>query len=158
MVLEVRPVPIGQVNEALIGLPEGAVIVDVEPMLARWDEDSRLVRRRLRELTKAMPDRLVIPCTNSGRFEAYGSDGGTFVHRARKPFTQLSRLRLANRRISAVVGDSFLTDGLLAWRLGVPFVLIHYGAAPNVYVQLQQRIGAFIMSLLEWVGCVHVQR
>ncbi len=46
------------------------------------------------------------------------------VWRARKPFTRRARLALAGERRVLVVGDLPITDGLLAWRLGVPFLQV----------------------------------
>lgn len=92
---------------------------------------------------RSLPPAAVI-VSNAPWTDRWGSLGEhRLVGRARKPFTRRSRLEAAAAgTLQCVVGDQILTDGLLAWKLGLPFVHI-VRAAPNepAWPRLMRAVG-----------------
>lgn len=70
---------------------------------------------------------------------------------ARKPFTSLDRIAsaLEGSRIDVVIGDQYLTDGLLAWRLNVPFIQVHRPAGREpLWPRLMRLMGGVVAASL----------
>ena len=72
------------------------------------------------------------------------------IHRGNKPFTTRGRLGLTAAHTDIwVVGDQILTDGVLAWRLGAPFVLLALDTEKEAPRQAgMRRIGDVVTRLL----------
>ena len=72
------------------------------------------------------------------------------IHRGNKPFTTRGRLGLTAAPTDVwVVGDQILTDGVLAWRLGAPFVLLALDTEMEAPRQAgMRRIGDVVARLL----------
>jgi predicted HAD superfamily phosphohydrolase YqeG len=102
----------------------GAVLVDLDNTIVRYG--TPLASKVAAVAALQAPPGPVL--SNSRKVDAAAFDGRPVVVRARKPFTRRTRLVAALRAAGApddapigVVGDLLTTDGLLAWRLGVPF-------------------------------------
>jgi predicted HAD superfamily phosphohydrolase YqeG len=73
---------------------------------------------------------------------------GRIYSRAHKPFFRLpAEFVLASNR-PVVVGDQYLTDGLMAWRYGVPFGLVKLRGVVPPWPRLQLALGRMIEPLL----------
>lgn len=72
------------------------------------------------------------------------------IHRGNKPFTTRARLGLTAAHPDVwVVGDQILTDGVLAWRLGAPFILLALDTVMEAPRQAgMRRIGDVVARLL----------
>lgn len=101
------------------------LIIDLEPLVVAWSSDEETFRSALSAFDSSIEHRIrVTYVTNSRRMPPTGlrlRTNRAFISRARKPWTAIPD---DAHGVRAVVGDLLLTDGLLAWRLGVPFVHI----------------------------------
>lgn len=108
-----------------------SAIVDIEPMIARWNSGTSDLDAGIAAFLGAIADkpgrlREVVFATNSARRPSElprvpGLRIGYIAHAA-KPLQTRPYRRLGGPCV--VVGDQIATDGLLAWRLGLMFV--HY--------------------------------
>jgi predicted HAD superfamily phosphohydrolase YqeG len=111
-------------------LPEGEVVLDLDntvlPYLPTPDDVEQLAPK-LAAIVATLPKANTVVVTTNvrnhpGKVAAAIAEAGLiFVAGARKPHPR--RLLAATARPVAIVGDQPVTDGLLAWWLGVPFVL-----------------------------------
>ncbi|HET9168237.1 MAG TPA: hypothetical protein VFN97_02340 [Actinospica sp.] len=108
-----------------------SAIIDIEPLVARWNSGTADLDAGVAAFLAAVaadPGRLrdVVFATNSARRPSeIRTAGGLrvgYVSHADKPLRVGRYRRLA--RPGLVVGDQIATDGVLAWRLGLAFV--HY--------------------------------
>jgi predicted HAD superfamily phosphohydrolase YqeG len=141
----------GDALDTVRTLCPAAVVADVEPLIAHWSSaEAELVRgiRRLRSELAAVPSvRAVALVSNSRRILPPGlvlEQGWTYRSRARKPWA-LGGLSSLPRPI-CVVGDQILTDGLLALRLGAPFVHVPQPVEPW-WPRWQSRAGRLVARL-----------
>lgn len=104
---------------------QGVLVFDVENTLIDYGIVASDLACALRVAVGALPPGRVVLVSNSRLplGEVVGRDVPTFT-RARKPWTSKAQIRAAaaGQRIAAVIGDQPLTDGLLAWHLGVPWL------------------------------------
>lgn len=112
---------------AVVYLRPVSVIVDVEPLVARWNTDAAELaagtRRTIGELSRLNYVAQLVFVTNSTRETPVISLGDlrcTYVSAAGKPWK--ARLYRGLERPICVLGDQTLTDGLLALRLSAYFV------------------------------------
>jgi predicted HAD superfamily phosphohydrolase YqeG len=70
------------------------------------------------------------------------------VARGNKPWTTRHRLGLRRSDRVWVVGDQVLTDGVLAWRLGAPFVQLVISYAESPIQARMRRRGKWLEKLL----------
>lgn len=125
------------------------VIVDLDNTLVAYGDDDETVTETVRRFVEAVPDaapqveRIVV--LSNGRRVIEVPSTSVYRHRARKPFTPgMADLG----RSVAVVGDQPLTDGLLAWRLGAPFLhLVRSGQEPW-WPRLMRRLGTVVVDVL----------
>ncbi|WP_456786717.1 hypothetical protein [Cellulomonas sp. P5_C5] len=110
-------------------LPRGAV-VDIEPLVRPWGALGAVGTDRItwvyRELQARGPVEVTFATNGRHTTAADATVPWRYVTRAHKPWT---RRGLLPRRVDVVVGDTALTDGLLAARLGACFV--HLRGAPG---------------------------
>jgi predicted HAD superfamily phosphohydrolase YqeG len=95
--------------------------VDLENTLVGYNSRSALESGRLQ--IPALPRGALIVSNASwtDRWDSIGQQ--RLIGRARKPFTRRKTIEAASAGLlQCVVGDQVLTDGLLAWRLRLPFV------------------------------------
>lgn len=95
--------------------------VDLENTLVGYNSRSALESGRLQ--IPALPRGALIVSNASwtDRWDSIGQH--RLIGRAHKPFTRRKSIEAASAgRLQCVVGDQVLTDGLLAWRLRLPFV------------------------------------
>jgi predicted HAD superfamily phosphohydrolase YqeG len=114
-VVDGRSDPLG----VALDLNPDLLVLDLEPLVVHWRgglEELELGLQRVEGRCGAIPVWLV---TNSARGirEDRLPSGWIFLTQARKPWTALPLVPSAVRRV-VVVGDQFLTDGLLALRIG----------------------------------------
>lgn len=128
---------------------EGVIVLDIEPLLSDWggsDEGGQL-EKRVAEIPVSLRERVVL-VTNSRRYSR--SAGVAIISGVRKPFTSLRRL--GDRKIAVVVGDTLVTDGLLAYRLNVPFFQIRLnqeGRRKPFVVYIESVVGAVLEFFFE---------
>ncbi len=135
-------------------------MVDVENTLLPydWQDDMGGTTERIASWIQALGDRVVF-VSNSRTTSAISDliSGARVIARARKPFTRLRRLREALSGVPAVavIGDQVLTDGLLAFRLGVVFVHVRsIGHGEPVWPKIMRHFGNTLqMILFESVDC-----
>lgn len=117
---------------ARVDMPDGLLVLDLDNTLLPYLPtalDIAQLAPKLTALLDALPrSSTVVVTTNTRRHprsvgDAVAEAGLTFVPGACKPQPR-RLLAAAGDRPTAVVGDQPLTDGLLAWWLGVPFVLV----------------------------------
>ena len=119
-----------EVMRVLAELAPRTAVVDVEPLVAQWNTDRRVLDAGIAaflDRLAADPGRIqsLVFATNSTRRPGPLPSGGPFVRyisHAGKPLRTDPFRGLV--RPGVVVGDQIPTDGALAWRLGLPFV--HY--------------------------------
>lgn len=134
------------VRQALRSRDVATVLFDVEPLLRPWSGTGDLsgVEDDLRDRLTDLPSvRRVAVVTNSKRY--HGSGRLEVYSGARKPWCAA---RFVNgERPLAIVGDTVLTDGLLAWRLDALFV--HWAAPdPPWWPRVQRWCGRIVAPLL----------
>jgi hypothetical protein len=131
------------------------VILDVEPLVCLWGTGSDELAAGLTavaETVAAVPSvRAAAFVTNSRRLPRESLHDErlalSYLHRARKPWLRLGALRELPQP-AVVVGDQPLTDGLLAWRLKVPFIQLALPERAPLGVRVQARIGAIVVRAL----------
>jgi predicted HAD superfamily phosphohydrolase YqeG len=128
------------------------VIVDVEPGVVSWGADGATFTDGIAVLRQVLAQtdvREVVLATNS-RAErppvAEGVPSVTLVRRAAKPW-RVGYAR-AHARPLLVVGDQVLTDGLLAWRLGAPFVHWQVDGPMPGWPRIQRAVGSRLLRFL----------
>jgi predicted HAD superfamily phosphohydrolase YqeG len=113
------------------------VIIDVEPLIAPWKSGSKELRAGVDAVMdvvgKMKTVHVVAFATNSTRefsMDPARHTGAIYWHSARKPFAIHRYALLPSPGI--VIGDQYLTDGILALRLGFAFaeVLPEHPAPP----------------------------
>jgi predicted HAD superfamily phosphohydrolase YqeG len=93
---------------------------------------------RLHYITNAHLERFVIHHPEiSNRFHT----------NAHKPFFNLVEEFTRNDRKMVVLGDEYLTDGLLAWRLGFSFALVRGMWHQPLWPRVQQSLGHFLSQV-----------
>lgn len=143
--------------EALRTTRCATAVVDVEPVTAPWRSSSKELSdgliTALAELDKATDIQRIVFLTNSRRVPADGllaSSAAVYVARARKPW-RLGALADATPPI-AVIGDQLLTDGLVAWRLGLQgasAIFLHWQCPKTFWwPRLQHATGSCVQPLL----------
>ena len=129
------------------------LIVDVEPLVAPWNEKQQSFTEGARLLlatVKTVPTvSIVVFATNSRRTRPNpepiaGISVVVLVHAA-KPFR--TRYMRGLPRPIAVVGDQLLTDGILAWRLGSPFIEWEHREPTPWWPRAQMRLGRRLAPL-----------
>jgi predicted HAD superfamily phosphohydrolase YqeG len=134
-----------------VPIADGIVLVDLDNTLLPYGyepealtEAALAVGRLQRRLTASRP----IVVISNGRASA-AALGGVIrdvpvLGGARKPW------RLSHPSdVAAVVGDQFLTDGLLAWRLDVPFVHVEgCSAYEHWWPRTMRRVGTQVARVL----------
>ncbi len=128
--------------------------MDVEPLVAAWNTDEHALRMGvssvLGKLAEIPSVEFVVFATNSRRQLFVNSCRGgvqvRYVATAGKPFRTSPFRALPSPLV--VVGDQIATDGMLAWRLGQPFV--HYAPPTRLPVGplLMREIGRPLAALL----------
>lgn len=109
--------------------------------------------RALTPVPLSVRNRIVL-VSNSGKYS--GSHNLRVVSCALKPFTSARILRRFYDPV-AVVGDTYITDGLLAERLGIPFVeIVFRGLDPPLMGRIEKLCGTSIRMLLK--NEINVQR
>ncbi len=103
--------------------PSGLVVLfDVDNTLVRQGADPQEFIARVKEAVARFE---AIPAVGRVALVSNGADRGIpgMISRGNKPWTTRRRLGLTGEETEVwIVGDQIITDGLLAWRLGVPFV------------------------------------
>ena len=88
-------------------------------------------------------------CTNSSRYRSDSfANGVQLLSRARKPFTSV-KLFDDSLPLAAVIGDTLVTDGMLAWRLDIPFIWIDVPLAFDPIIVLERLAGAVLLGLIK---------
>jgi predicted HAD superfamily phosphohydrolase YqeG len=134
-----------ELKEVLRHLAVRSVVADVEPLACVWGSDDRALREGIDAVLQVAADSSVVTdvafVTNSRRVPSRtpARDGihVSYHPKARKPWLALEQLK-ALPRPAVVVGDQLLTDGLLAWRLSVPFVRIPLPPGSPLSVKAQR--------------------
>lgn len=119
-----------EIMQVLAELAPRTAVVDIEPLVADWNTDRRVLDAGIAAFTgrlAAGPGRIqsLVFATNSTRRPGPLPAGHPFVRyisHAGKPLRTDPFRGLV--RPGVVVGDQIATDGVLAWRLGLTFV--HY--------------------------------
>ncbi len=127
--------------------PDLTLIFDVDntivPQLAASEEFVTTVNRTVNRFEAHPAVKRVIVLSN-------GAQRGVprLIARGNKPWTTRRRLGLRRSDRAWVVGDQVLTDGVLAWRLGAPFVqlVVSYDESP-VQARMRRR-GRWLEKLL----------
>lgn len=127
--------------------PTGTVLLDIEPLLMPWGATGGNLElsQALAPVPLSVRNRIVL-VSNSKKY----SDSRTLrvVGRALKPLTSTRILRRFSDPV-VVVGDTYLTDGLLAKRLDIPFVEIVFpGLDPPLMGRIERLCGATIKMVL----------
>lgn len=113
-------------------LPEGVVFLDLDNTLLPYQPsvaDVAQLPAKLEAAIDALLGRTTVVVTTNTRNHpaavaaAVADAGLPFVACAGKPRSR-RLVGVTGRRPVAVVGDQPVTDGMLAWRLGVPFLLV----------------------------------
>jgi hypothetical protein len=128
------------------------LVLDVEPMIARWGTSLQVLSGSIAATSERLFDavgtlRSLVFVTNSARRLPESAPPRVLLRgRAHKPW-QTSWARDLNRPV-AVVGDMVLTDGLLAVRLGAAF--LHYPLQPGTprWPRWQALLGVPLVRLL----------
>ncbi len=112
-----------RIAELAAAAPSGLVMLcDVDNTLVRQGADPE---EFLARVTEAVARLEAIPSVARVALVSNGTERGIpgMISRGNKPWTTRRRLGLTGGEAEVwVVGDQIITDGLLAWRLGVPFV------------------------------------
>lgn len=99
-----------------------------------------------------LPPQVALVVSNARWTKNLESVGGcAAIGLARKPFTRKSKIddALNHKTIDAVVGDQVLTDGLLAMRLGVPFVHVDRQTSEEpAWPRLMRKVGNLVLKLI----------
>lgn len=135
--------------------PTGTVLLDIEPLLMPWGATGGFMElsRALTPVPLSVRNRIVL-VSNSGKYS--GSHNLRVVSCALKPLTSTRILRRFYDPV-AVVGDTYVTDGLLAERLGIPFVeIVFRGLDPPLMGRIEKLCGTSIRMLLK--NEINVQR
>jgi predicted HAD superfamily phosphohydrolase YqeG len=137
---------------ALDRLRPATFVVDVEPMVVPWDSAPALFASAAHAFAQTVRTSVpsvtsVIYSSNSRRpGGTHGESGIRIVTGAHKPW-QTRYLRNEPRPV-AVAGDQVLTDGLLAWRLGTPFLHWQVAGPMPRWPRLQRWFGRIAAPLL----------
>ena len=109
--------------------PHGVLLWDVEPLLVPWDHPcpAEALAAACARLPTVLARRSVV-VTNSRRFLP-ARLSIPLVAGARKPWTRSSLEDFAGAVV--VIGDTVLTDGLLAFRLGIDFLHVAEPSSPR---------------------------
>lgn len=130
----------------------GLLVIDVEPAVVAWSDNSGTIIPAAERLARQIsPQQSFVLCTNSRRFTHERLPGSIkIIHRAWKPFTSMG-----TTRAKAVLGDTLITDGLLAWRLGACFLFLEIdsSSAPLI-ARTQKSLGKAIEFLLRTIGAI----
>jgi predicted HAD superfamily phosphohydrolase YqeG len=143
---------IAELREVVASLEVATVVVDLEPLLIDWAaHDDQLSNALVSFATDVLQrgQSLLVISNARRRLPSVVCVRGRLVRiicRAKKPW-QL-RLFRACRRPLMVVGDQLLTDGLLAWRLGVPFVRWRPRTSVPWWPKFQSQAGRLIGPVL----------
>lgn len=138
-----------------LGATPEALLVDVEGTLTGFSPSGRVVVESLARFDRiagcAGLDLRYLHYVTNADFEQSGAAWagvyGRFHCRARKPlFAPGDEFRLGGRR-TLVVGDQYLTDGLLAWRFGFSFALVESVERRPTWPRAQFYVGQ-VMSRL----------
>jgi hypothetical protein len=137
--------------ERLADLAPGCVVADIEHTVTSGKQPPTQVADTLAVLAGRLADRgLAIVFVSNARLAGLDAEarGLRVMQRAHKPVTQLAMVRrLAAGPLVAVWGDQPLTDGVLAYRLDVPFVRqLHKGG--SWYRRLGRAIGSGVTPLM----------
>jgi hypothetical protein len=139
-VFDLRPIPealLVDLEGTLTGFcPSRGAVVEA---VGRFDE---LATRNGLDL------RRVHYVTNAGMEEPDAQKMSGRVHvNARKPFFSPPMEFESHARVTTVVGDQYLTDGLMAWRFGFSFGLVRaWGDQPN-WPRMQLYLGRILLRL-----------
>jgi predicted HAD superfamily phosphohydrolase YqeG len=118
-----------EVTRLIADLTARTAIFDVEPLIALWDTDQRVLGNGVTAILARLgadPGQLrhVVFATNSARRPAVlpALDGiqVSYLALARKPLRTTPYRDLPTPGV--VIGDQIATDGILAWRLGYTFL------------------------------------
>jgi hypothetical protein len=141
-VFDLRPIP-------------AAILIDLEGTLTGFDPlPSRLLTAvadfdRL-AVAQGMDLQRLHYVTNA-RFaglELTGNAMGERLHRqANKPFFEAPAQFRGLGRGAVVIGDQYLTDGLLAWRMGYSFALVRAADPGPRWPRVQRRLGQILSPL-----------
>jgi predicted HAD superfamily phosphohydrolase YqeG len=133
-------------------LRPATLVVDVEPLVVPWDSTPTLFANAADDFAQTMRTSIpsvisVIYSNNSRRPRAAdGKSSIRIVAAARKPW-RIRYLRDEPRPV-AVIGDQVLTDGLLAWRLGVSFLHWQVAGPMPHWPRLQRWLGRIVTPFL----------
>ena len=148
-------VPVHGIEEAVTALDEvgaATVILDVEPMIARWHAPAEVYIDGACAFLDAIADgapgvSAVVIASNSSRARPPVAAAVPVALRvaAGKPW-RTDYLRGISRPV-AVIGDQVLTDGLLALRLRGVFLHWHHDLPVPWWPRLQRLAGRFVRPL-----------
>lgn len=103
-------------------LSPSLLIIDLEPMLLAWDEPDDRAAAAIAFLLDRVGDRSPVLVLTNSRRAVPAHLAEQFRNRANKPWRL--PLGIVDTGRVVVIGDTILTDGLLAWRLGATFVSV----------------------------------
>ncbi len=126
----------------------GHLIVDLEPLVVMWDSPTSRLNSHLAVVVDQVAGRATLTiATNSRQRPSNPVTGLTFRRRAGKPWRVGWARPMATD--AAVVGDIVWTDGLLAWRIGAPFVLVTDQLMdPPLWPRVQRWTGRLLLKFL----------
>ena len=134
-------------------LKPATLVVDIEPLVARWGAPDSAFSVGASDLIRTAGD---LPSVGSIVFTSNSTRDRpglmlvshvcvSVVPNARKPW-RAAYLRNAATPV-VVVGDQILTDGLMAWRLQSPFLHYNVGGGPP-WPRLQAIVGNLLAPIL----------
>jgi hypothetical protein len=140
-----------------------ALLVDVEGTLTGFAPSPDSVAKSLSSFDKLATRRgldllWIHYVTNAGLDHDGASWTGmsTRLHRrAHKPFFSPPKQFILAKHRTVVVGDQYLTDGLLAWRFGFSFAFVSASQPQPTWPRVQSATGRFVSALFfkETGGC-----
>jgi hypothetical protein len=141
-VFAVRPLP-------------AAFLVDVEGTVTQWHPTSDALLEALFHFDVAarragVDSRQIFYWSNAPLELADKGNGGLerrWRSNAHKPFCTPPEAFKKHGHSTVVVGDQYLTDGLLAWRYGFSFALVSAPQVRPLWPRLQLAIGSLIAGL-----------
>lgn len=118
------------------------ILLDVEPLVAPWNAPLVHLEHGLSAAQDRTRGSTKVVFVSNSRLQYHPNS--PHVWGARKPLKVKVNQYISNPH-TVVVGDTLLTDGLLAWRLGVPFIEVATTAAsrpwwPRIQAQLARPI------------------
>jgi|SRR5712691_2768936 len=142
-------------TSVITGLAPTSVVLDVQPIVLGWNPrpatSARQVEGVISSLLPAWPSVSHLLLMTNARLPIYvparvGMVRTSTVANARKPWKVRPVRALPSPVV--VVGDQVLTDGLLAWRLGLPFVhWLEFDAIP-LWPMVQGVIGSALVRTI----------